>query len=213
MERKMKKLISLILVSLTLSLAVFAGSWKPYDFIKQNKLEKIIKTYNLQETETGNSVNTLYKSEDNKNWIFIFKQGNTSFNDKQVYEIVFIYLDGVFDSCTKYSSAIRGGTSETYLTAVVIEKDYSVSKSDYSTGSSWVWTDPQQCFLHLFWKRMQVFNILVSLQDKCNFEVPEDAKERYSYMSNWYNTHYNDNNLKAGLASEYKKYLKEHKTN
>lgn len=208
----MKKLISLILVSLTLSLFVFAGSWKPYDVLTKKKLNKLVSTFNLQECDTTNSVNTVYKSEDGSNWIYIYKIGNPNYNDKYIYEITFMYLDGVFDSCTKYGAYTKAGETTKYLYAVITESNTAAAKTDYY-GGNWYWKDPQQLFIHLFYQRMKAFDILKINMNLFGITIPDEVIEKYNYFNLYYNENNLDPEIKIKLANEYKKYLKEHKTN
>lgn len=204
----MKK-IPLLLCSLFLATNLFAAGVKTSDFVTETKFNKVLTEYNLSVVYDYDKT-TVYKSDNTDDWIYVFKEGNEDNNDKNVYVLMFYYLDGKFDSCLKYSSFTSPKESKKYLYAVMSERSTAIPKEDYFSNG-WHWTDPQQCFYHLFWRRFQVFSLLESTVDQYGISIPEADCERYHYFIKWCSEHSGDKDVKVQIQKEYKAYLKEHK--
>lgn len=205
----MKKKITLLFVSLTFVLSAFAGSFKAKDAIDQKKFDKLISKYNLS-IVCDEVLHTIYKNEETSDWIYIYRQGNEKNNDKYVYEMTFMYLDGEFDSCLKYGSFTSYSESKKYLYAIITESSVAVPKEDYYSNG-WHWNDPQQVFYHMLFKRNQFYSYLNLLTDTYSLEIPEDVCDKYNFLSDWFNNN-SSKDAKIKIAKDYKEYLKNHKT-
>lgn len=207
----MKKIISFLVVSLTLLFSVSAAKWKATDTINEKKLEKLIFEYNLQKQPEINPAISMYISEDNTNWIYIYKDGSEENNDKNVITIAFLCLDGVFDSCTKYGGFTSFSSTKSYMYSVITEKESAIVADDYY-HNGWHWNNPKWVFNYMFFRRLQAFNTLTLFKNNYNFSIPEDVSERYQYFTEWYSNNSSSEDIINLTPKEIKKYQKEHKT-
>lgn len=211
----MKKFISLIIVSLALSLSVFAGSWKSYDLLKASKLQKLIDNYALNLVEDTADV-SVYKSDDSIDWIYIYKIGSEKEGTQTVYYTVFANIDGKFDSCTRYGQLLAPATPYQYIYGGIDESNTAVAnvpvESAFSAGA-YVWKDPNAIYLNLFYIRLVIFTDLYNNLDNYGISIPENVLERYSYFSSFYKENQEDEKFKSLLPKEYKAYIKENPLN
>lgn len=206
----MKKFISLIIVSLALSLSVFAGSWKSYDLLKASKLQKLIKSYELNLIEETAEM-SVYKSDDSVDWIYIYKMGSEEEGTKTVYYTVFANLDGKFDSCTRYGQLLAPATPYQYIYGGIDESNTAVAnvpvESAFSAGAL-VWSDPASIYSMLFNVRLIMFSYLNENLNNYGISIPENVLQRYNYFSSWYAENKENEKLNSLLPKEYKAYIK-----
>ena len=197
---------------LLLSVFLFAenAKWKANDLFNEKKLNKLIETYNL--TLTYDNVVKLYTNEETSDYIYISREGNEEKFDSYVCIVIFAYLDGHFDSCTKYGVFIGHDKTDKYLYACLTEYNTLVQQDDYTGKTTWYWKDPEQLFSYMFKQRDGRFNNLLSLTEKIELEIPDEIYDRYDYFDRWIIKNRSDKDFKKKLIKEYKKYLKEHKS-
>lgn len=208
----MKKLISILFVSLTLVLSAFAGGWKSYDLLKSSKLAKFIDQYEMELVEEKPEI-TVYRSEDCENWIYISQIGKEENGDKDVYYFIYANMGGQFNSCIRYGQLLTPAKPYEYIYGGIDESNTSVSsvptESSFTTNTYYVWGDPQGIYANLFYIRLVIFNNLYKATEAYNITIPDSVLERYSYFSKWYQENMKDEDLKKNLPKEYKKYIKE----
>ena len=205
MKRKVGIIAFLLLASLC-----FADKWKATDFFYPARIEKMVQKYKLTKTFESEGVE-IYKNEDTKDWMYIYREGSEDENSPSVYLIAFAQLGGTFDSCTKFGQLVDKSRAYKYLTSVITEANYLVPENDFQSNSNYVWHDNQQVFVHQFWKRISIYTKMFNVHEEQGLSIPENVVARYDYFIKWWNENYKNENLKTELGKEYKKYLKEHK--
>lgn len=205
----MKKLFCFISV-LLVSVSLFAKSWKASDMFYKKKLEKIIESYNLTKVYTDDVVD-LYKNEETADWLYVFRYGNEDKNDNIILHAHFAYLDGIFDSCTKYGNFIKDEGTFKYLFSCITEESTMIPETDYQVNSSWVWSNPRAVYVNMFKNRNSIFPYLESMKEDYDLFIPQEVSERYMYFKGWLAANSQSKDLEISIPKEYKKYLKEHK--
>lgn len=203
----MKKTIALFGLLLLVS-SLFAIEFNASDLMKDKKVIELIESYEL-ENVYSDECQDLFRNENTDDWVYIFSVGNEENSDKWVLTQIFVYVDGVFESCQRYGSYTAESSSK-YMWACITETSSTVSETNKANKSNYVWSDPRGVFINCFDIRLQVFLEMVKLAKTQEFIIPDFAMERYSYFINWYNENKSDSNLRMKLPKEYRKYLKEH---
>lgn len=210
----MKKKLCLIFTFMMVA-CLFAGNpkWKALDMIHQKKLNKTIEAFNLTCTYKDDAI-AVYKNEDTADWMYIYHSGDPEKKDKRVWLIVFGYLGGKFDSCTKYSSFTAHKESVKYLSAAINEENTAVTKSDCMGASTYTWNNTVYVFYSMLKQRVIVFMNMLAIQSIIEIPFSEDMNsvfEKYEYLSSWFIEHQADPDADEKIAKDYKNYLKEHK--
>lgn len=202
----MKKIIAFLGLLLVTG-CLFAQKFNASDLMKDKKLIELIESHNLENVYSDERQD-LFRNAENDDWVYIFSLGNEDNSDKWVLTQIFVYVDGIFESCQRYGS-YTGESSAKYMWACITETSSTVSESNKANRSDYVWSDPRGVFVNCFNLRLQVFLEMAKLAKTQEFIIPEKDYERYRYFINWYNENNSDKNLRTSLPKEYRKYLKE----
>lgn len=203
----MKKTMTFLGLLLAVS-CMFAKAFNPSDLMKDKKVIELIESHGLENVYSDERQD-LFRNENTDDWVYIFSIGNEDNSDKWVLTQIFVYVDGIFESCQRYGS-FTGESSSKYMWACITETSSSVTESNKANQSNYVWSDPRGVFINCFSLRLQVFLEMVKLAKTQEFIIPDFAMERYRYFLDWYNENNSDKNLRMTLPKEYRKYLKEH---
>ena len=166
----MKKIITLLGLLLVTS-CLFAKGFKASDLMRDKKVIELIESYEL-ESVYSDERQDLFRNEDTGDWVYIFQIGNESNNDKWVLIQIFVYIDGVFESCQRNGS-YTGESTAKYMWACITETDTIVQSTNQAATSGYVWKDPKGVFVNCFDVRLQVFREMVKLAKTQEFEIPE----------------------------------------
>ncbi|MCR4949248.1 MAG: hypothetical protein K6A15_08850 [Treponema sp.] len=210
----MKKLLCLLFTFMMVA-GLFAASpkWKALDMIHPKKLDKTIESFNLICTYKDDAIE-VYKNEETSDWMYIYRSGSTENNDQNVWLIVFAYLGGKFDSCTKLSSFSNFKEAVKYLSSAINEESTSILPGDCMGQSKYSWNDPVYIFYYMFKMRVVNFMNMQNIQSIIEIPYSDDMAsvfERYEYFNAWLIEHKNVEDTYKKLSKDYKNYLKEHK--
>ena len=210
----MKKLICFLSVLMAATCLFAAGAkWKSSDIYHPKKFNKLIQTYNLTKTYTNDKIE-VYKNEETKDWVYIYREGSEENNDKRIYFTAFASLGGVFDSCMVYGGFTSHAKDVKYFYSYINEGNTAIPKGDFLGRSTYVWNNPAWIFWYMFRYRAYIFTQLngfktiMGLED---VEIPEEVVERYAYFSEWLIENNKDEDAYKKIRGEYSAYLKEHK--
>lgn len=207
----MKKLfcIALALLACCSSLFALRGS----DLSQPSKLSKILEEYKLP-LVSENETDTLYKSAETNDWIFLRKIYSEENGDNNVFLFAFAYLGDSFYSFSRYGALLTPAKPYQYIYGGIDETNTALAnvsvESVYDAGY-YSWKDPSSIYAMLFQNRVAMFFTVYNELKDYNIYIPEDIMEKYVYFAGWFNTNGNDPKLKSLLSKEYKKYIKEHK--
>ena len=166
----MKKTIAFLGLLLIAS-CVFAQAFNPKDLMKDKKVIELIESHGLENVYSDEHQD-LFRSATNDDWVYIFSIGNEDNSDKWVLTQIFVYVDGIFESCQRYGS-YTGESSAKYMWACITETSSTVSESNKANRSDYVWSDPRGVFVNCFNLRLQVFLEMAKLAKTQEFIIPE----------------------------------------
>ena len=210
----MKKKLCLIFTFMLVA-CLFAGEpkWKAMDMIYPKKLEKTIQDFNLTCTFKNEAIE-VYKNEETSDWMYIFRSGSEESNDSRVWMVLFAYLGGKFDSCTKYSSFTNHKEAVKYLCAAVTEENTSILPNDCMGKSKYTWNNAVYIYYMLVRTRVDTFMKMRTIQSVVEIPYSEDMNsvfEKYEYFYEWFIQNKENEDTYKKIAKEYKQYLKDHK--
>jgi hypothetical protein len=204
----MKKTIT-ILGLLLIAFSLFAKGFNASDLMKDKKVIELIESHGL-ENVYSDEAQDLFRSKNNDDWVYIFSIGNEDNSDNTIITQIFVYVDGIFESCQKFGQ-YTGESITKYMWASITETTTVIQEGNKAGSSSYAWTDPKSVFVNCFNIRLQVFLEMLKLAKTQEFVIPEAAFNRYQYFLEWFNANKSDKNLKSLLPKEYRNYLKENK--
>lgn len=210
----MIKFISFIILVLIVNsnLSAKEKRWNLNNLKTETKIIKIAEQYSMtivEKDENEGGTRKLYKSQDGKNWIYLWKRGS-----KENFETTYFYalacLDGIYDSYMQYGECTIPNAP--YIYATITEKSTSITNDGVQAEDmEYTWTNPRALFLTMFRGRVICFKELTADFKDDNIQIPENIKNRYAYFDKWLAENDGYENSADMLMKEYRNYLKSEK--
>lgn len=210
----MIKFISFIILVLIVNsnLSAKEKRWNLNNLKTESKIIKVAEQYSMtivEKDENEGGTRKLYKSQDGKNWIYLWNRGSKD-NFETTYFFALACLDGIFDSYMKYGECTIPNAP--YIYATITEKSTSITNDAVQAEDmEYSWTNPRALFMTMFHSRLLCFKDLLNDFKADNIQIPEDVKRKYAYFDKWFEENGGYENSEDLFMREYKNYLKNEK--